>query len=165
MQQIYRRTPCWSAISIKLQSNFIEIVLWQWCSPVNLLHFFRTPFSKNTSGWLLLTSLKRNSSTVVFSILFSRFFKDAFFFYLGFSFTSIHDSQDSWGKGRGYLFNFSLPLQPASQALRYWLGDYCQGLTSAHSYQPDSSREPFVSGRKSLTTKLRALSSRTTEND
>ena len=79
MQQIYRRTPCWSAISIKLQSNFIEIVLWQWCSPVNLLHFFRTPFSKNTSGWLLLTSLKRNSSTVVFSILFSRFFKDAFF--------------------------------------------------------------------------------------
>ena len=111
--------PCWSAISIKLLSNFIEIALWQGCSPVNLLHFFRTPFSKNTSGWLLLTSLKCNSSTVDFSIFFSRFFKDTFFFYLVFSFTSIHDSQDSWGKGRGYLFNFSLPLQPASQALRY----------------------------------------------
>ena len=24
------------------------------CSPVNLLHIFRTPFSKNTSGWLFL---------------------------------------------------------------------------------------------------------------
>ena len=24
------------------------------CSPVNLLHIFRTPFTKNTSGWLLL---------------------------------------------------------------------------------------------------------------
>ena len=24
------------------------------CSPVNLLHNFRIPFPKNTSGWLLL---------------------------------------------------------------------------------------------------------------
>ena len=30
-------------------------------------------------------------------------------------------------------------------------------LTSAHSWQPDSNREPLVSERKSLTTKLRAL--------
>ena len=27
------------------------------CSPVNLLHIFRTAFSKNTSEWLLLESL------------------------------------------------------------------------------------------------------------
>ena len=46
--------PCRSAISIKLQSNFIEITLRYGCSPVNLLHIFRTPFYKNTSGWLLL---------------------------------------------------------------------------------------------------------------
>ena len=46
--------PCQSAISIKLQSNFIEITLWYGCSPVNLLHNFRTPFPKNTPGWLLL---------------------------------------------------------------------------------------------------------------
>ena len=46
--------PCRSAISIKLQSNFIEIALRHGCSPVNLLHIFRTPFHKNTSGWLLL---------------------------------------------------------------------------------------------------------------
>ena len=46
--------PCRKAISIKLQSNFIVITLQQWCSPVNLLHIFRTPFLKSTSGWLLL---------------------------------------------------------------------------------------------------------------
>ena len=45
--------PCRSAISIKLQSNFIEITLWHGRSPVNLLHIFRTLFLKNTSGGLL----------------------------------------------------------------------------------------------------------------
>ena len=41
---------------IKLQAwnNFIEITLQHGCSPVNLLHIFRTPFVKNTSGLLLL---------------------------------------------------------------------------------------------------------------
>ena len=46
--------PCRGAISIKLQSNFIEIALQYGCSPVNLLHIFTTLFYKNTSGWLLL---------------------------------------------------------------------------------------------------------------
>ena len=46
--------PCQSAISIKLLCNFIEIALRHGCSPVNLLHIFRTPFLKNTSGSLLL---------------------------------------------------------------------------------------------------------------
>ena len=45
---------CQSAISIKLPSNFIEIALRHGCSPVNLLYIFRTPFSRKTSGWLLL---------------------------------------------------------------------------------------------------------------
>ena len=40
--------------SIKMQSNFIEIKLRHGCSPVNLLHIFKTPFSKNTSGGMLL---------------------------------------------------------------------------------------------------------------
>ena len=48
---------CRSAISIKLQSNFIEIALWHGCSRVNLLHFFGTPFQQNTSKWLLLLPL------------------------------------------------------------------------------------------------------------
>ena len=46
--------PCRSVISIKLQSNFIEIALQHGCSPVNLLHIFRTSFPKNTSRRLLL---------------------------------------------------------------------------------------------------------------
>ena len=46
--------PCRSEISVKLQSNFIEIAPWHRCYPVNLLHIFRTPFPKNTSGRLLL---------------------------------------------------------------------------------------------------------------
>ena len=41
---------CLSAISTKLQSNFINVTLWQKCSPVNLLHiskhfFLRTPLA------------------------------------------------------------------------------------------------------------------------
>ena len=43
-----------SEISIKLLCNFIEIELWHGCFPVNLLHFFRTPFPKNTSGGMLM---------------------------------------------------------------------------------------------------------------
>ena len=46
--------PCRSVISIKLLCNFIEIALRHGCSPVNLLHIFRTAFPRNASGWLLL---------------------------------------------------------------------------------------------------------------
>ena len=46
--------PCRSVISIKLLCNFIEIKFRHECSPVNLLYIFRTPFPKNTPGWLLL---------------------------------------------------------------------------------------------------------------
>ena len=46
--------PGRSALSVKWQSNFIEIALRHESSPVNLLHIFRTTFPRNTSGWLLL---------------------------------------------------------------------------------------------------------------
>ena len=42
-------------ISVKLQSNFIEITLRHGLSPVNLLHTFKTRFPRNTSGRLLLS--------------------------------------------------------------------------------------------------------------
>ena len=45
---------CRSVISIKLLCNFIQIALRHGCSPVNLLHIFRTPFPKNTSRGMLL---------------------------------------------------------------------------------------------------------------
>ena len=50
--------PCRSVIPIKMQSNLIEITLRHGCSPVNLLHIFRTPFPRNTSWWLLLNIFK-----------------------------------------------------------------------------------------------------------
>ena len=42
MQQIYRRTA--------MPKQLIEDALRHWCSPVNLLHIFRVPSPKNTSG-------------------------------------------------------------------------------------------------------------------
>ena len=57
MQQTYRRTfmpKCdFNRVALQL-CNFIEIALRQGCSPINLLHIFRTPFLRNTSRWLLL---------------------------------------------------------------------------------------------------------------
>ena len=52
--------PCGSAISIKVLCNFIETTLRYGCSPVNLLHIFRTPFLENTS-WSLLLKLSHKT--------------------------------------------------------------------------------------------------------
>ena len=41
-------------VDVQYPGNFIKIALRYGCSPVNLLHIFRTPCPKNTSGWLLL---------------------------------------------------------------------------------------------------------------
>ena len=48
----------------KCDFNKVEIALRHGCSPVNLLHVFRTPFLKNTSGWLLLDQLLLSNSNV-----------------------------------------------------------------------------------------------------
>ena len=45
---------CQNVISVKLLCNFIKIALRHRCSPVKLLHIFRTPFPKNTYGGLFL---------------------------------------------------------------------------------------------------------------
>ena len=49
-----REHPCRSVISIKLLYNFSKIILWYECSPINLLHIFRTPFPENPTAGLLL---------------------------------------------------------------------------------------------------------------
>ena len=43
----------------KVAFNFIEITLRHGCSPVNLLHIFRTPFPNKTCGSLLLQNILR----------------------------------------------------------------------------------------------------------
>ena len=53
MQQTYRRIPMPECDFNKVAS------LRHGCSPVNLLHIFRTPFPKNTSEGLLLRVLER----------------------------------------------------------------------------------------------------------
>ena len=67
MQQIYRRTPKPKCDFNKVACNFIEITLRLGCSPVNLLHIFRTPFPKNTPRWLLL---KLNKHLISFVLVF-----------------------------------------------------------------------------------------------
>ena len=54
MQQMYRRTPMPKYDFNLSLCNFIETTLRHRCSPVYLLHIFRTPFPKNTCGRLLL---------------------------------------------------------------------------------------------------------------
>ena len=80
--------PCRSAISIKLQSNFIEITLRHGWSPPNLLHILRTPFLKNSPGRLLLLffdGTSRNSMSCFWCILwrfhFIRVCNEKFSFY------------------------------------------------------------------------------------
>ena len=51
-----REHACRSVISINLQCNFIEIALWHGCSPVNLLHIFRTLFTGTPLGGCLWKS-------------------------------------------------------------------------------------------------------------
>ena len=45
-------------------NKFIEITLRHGYSPVNLLHIFKTPFLKDTSGGLLLVIDASNGSSV-----------------------------------------------------------------------------------------------------
>ena len=54
IQQIYRRTPMPKCDSNKFAKQLYEIALRHGCSPLNFLHIFRTPLTKNTSRWLLL---------------------------------------------------------------------------------------------------------------
>ena len=78
-----------------------------------------------------------------------------FFLYLGFYSRTFTEFTGQQRKEEAISFMSSLPLPPASQALRHQPGDYCRELTSAHSQQPDSNRKPLVFEHKSLTTKLR----------
>ena len=74
--------PCRSVISLKLQSNFIEIALRHRCSPVNLLHIFRTPFPKNTSGWLQVKYSKVSHPKKIYFRSYNKFGVSNVFFIL-----------------------------------------------------------------------------------
>ena len=50
IQQIYKKTPKWKYIYIKLLCNFTEIILRLGRFPVNLLYISRIPFPTNTAA-------------------------------------------------------------------------------------------------------------------
>ena len=60
---------------VALLCNFIEVALRHGCSPVNLLHIFRTPFLRNTSKGLLLDQPQRTLLYIKLQILRLQFFK------------------------------------------------------------------------------------------
>ena len=68
------------------------------------------------------------------------------FFYLAFVLRmfTIHKTVVEWG---GYLLISFLPLPPASQTLRHYLGYCCRELTFAHNWQPGSNMGPLVNAR------------------
>ena len=92
--------PCWSAMSIKLLCDFIEMALRHRCSPENLLHIFGTAFYKSISVWLLLSNL-----TVLFQLLFSWWFGSVFFLYC--SSTICRHSHQRCSIKKSYLKNFT----------------------------------------------------------
>ena len=65
IQQIYKRAPMpkcdFDKVGLQLYWNHTSAWVF---SAVNLLHIFKIPFSRNTSGWLLL---------FLYSFLFQRF--------------------------------------------------------------------------------------------
>ena len=61
-QPIYRIKPMPKCDFNKVA---IEIALRHGCSPVNVLHIFRTPHPKNTSGRLLLYEISYETPTVM----------------------------------------------------------------------------------------------------
>ena len=56
MQQIYKRTPMPKCDFNKVAKSLYWNRTSVWVSPVNLSPISRTPFPRNTSGWLLLCS-------------------------------------------------------------------------------------------------------------
>ena len=71
--------PSRNLISIKLQSNFIEVTLRHGYSPVNSRQIFRTSCSQSTSGRLLL---KKNSAHEIISSIKSLFQIDFCFIFI-----------------------------------------------------------------------------------
>ena len=69
MQQIYTRTTMPKRDFNKVALQLIEITLQHGCSLVNLLHIFRTTFTKNTSRWLLLTFSEINSNQFFYVLI------------------------------------------------------------------------------------------------
>ena len=121
--------PCRIAISIKLLWNFIEITLRHGCSPLNLLHSFRTSFLENTSGWLLLYALLIVECRVQYNNIFW-----ASFWKICFEFNVCNNERFCWSETKSLLFfliiyhGFSSLFQIIYIVLRPSSGFYTKGV-------------------------------------
>ena len=74
IQQVYRKTSMpkcdFNKVTFQLALQLHWNRIWHGCSPVNLQHIFRTPFSKNTSKRLLLYATSRDSGIPKIYIFF-----------------------------------------------------------------------------------------------
>ena len=68
MQQIYMRTHVSKCNFNKVGKQSVDIALRHGCYPVNLQYIFRTPSPKNTSGWLLLNTLRKEENLLLTDI-------------------------------------------------------------------------------------------------
>ena len=68
MQQIYRKTPMPKCDFNKVAKQIYWNRTLAWCSPVNLLHIFRTPFLKNITVWLLTILVRPRSNYLDISV-------------------------------------------------------------------------------------------------
>ena len=80
-----------------------------------------------------------------------------FFFLSGFFFTNIHESLDCSGRGRAFLQLLTTTSTRFTDTQTLAGRLLSRAHLFSHSQQSDANREPFVSERNSLTTKLRTL--------
>ena len=87
-------------------------------------------------------SLSANTESLFLHVVKHKLF---FFVFIYLSFAPrIFTIHRTAGEGGGYLLITFLPLPPAPQTLRHYLGCCCRELTSAHSWQPEWNMGPLV---------------------
>ena len=119
------------------------------------LFFYRRHFMQSVMQPQLHNLLRHEAVAVCSRFSFLNYCVN-FFFCVGFLSRAFTNHRTA-GEGGGFFINSSLPFLPALQTLKYQSGNYCRGLTSAHSQQQDLNRELLPSKSKSLTTKPRAI--------
>ena len=72
-----QKQPPRTAVKKRCSENMQQIyaALRHGCSPVDLLHIFKTPFPKNTPGWLLLKTTTQQPNYVFLNQCICRYFR------------------------------------------------------------------------------------------
>ena len=127
--KVTREQPYWSAISIKLLCNFIEIPLRHGFAPINLLYIFRIPFPRSNSGWLLLKAFSALHCLV-----------------------SMFEKQKTCNNNKGK--SFGALMTDLSKAFDYLSHELI--ITKLHTYSFDQ-QDPELSFRRHLLSSLSTL--------